>query len=82
MNAFTVLTDEDLDRERIEMASHEHPFCAACGQPMTIAVHGRELWSECRSLRPLSGLRLRLASSLHDRQAIGGESLPARSQPR
>jgi hypothetical protein len=41
MNTHTTPTDEDLARERIEMASHDHPFCQACGQPMTIEVHER-----------------------------------------
>jgi hypothetical protein len=80
MNTFTMSTDEDLARERIEMASHDHPFCRACGQPMTIEVHGRELWLECSSLRPLRGLRLRLASNFHDRHSIGSRWLPARPQ--
>ena len=70
MNTFTLSTDEDLARERIEMASHDHPFCRACGQPMTIEVHGGSLWIECASLRSLSGIRLRLGTRMHDRHEI------------
>jgi hypothetical protein len=76
MNTHTTPTDEDLARERIEMASHDHPFCQACGQPMTIEVHGSSLWIECASLRPLRGIRLGLASRLHERIELGSRWLP------
>jgi len=76
MNTHTTPTDEDLARERIEMASHDHPFCQSCGKPMTIEVHGSSLWIECASLRPLRGIRLRLASRLHERNEIGSRWLP------
>ena len=64
MNLLTMPTSEDLARERIEMAWREYDFCRACGQPMTIEVHGGSLWIECASLRSLSGTRM------HDRHEI------------
>lgn len=70
MNALTLSTDEDLARERIEMAWRDYNLCSGCGQPMTIEVHGNSLWIECASLRSLRGIRLRLAARFHDRHAI------------
>jgi hypothetical protein len=70
MNVLSMPTAEDLARERIEMAWRDHDVCHACGQAMTIEVHGGNLWIECGSLRPLRGFRLRLASRTHDRHAI------------
>jgi hypothetical protein len=70
MNLLTMPTTEDLARERIEMAWREYDFCRACGQPMTIEVHGGSLWIECASLRSLSGICLRLGTRMHDRHEI------------
>ena len=70
MNPLTMPTAEDFARERIEMAWREGDFCRTCGQPMTIEVHRGSLWIECASLRSRRGIRLRLATRLHDGHEI------------
>lgn len=74
MDTFTMPTDLDLARERIEMAWRDYRFCRDCGQPMVIETHDAALWIECASLRSRRGLRLLLAAGLHERHAI---DLPA-----
>jgi len=70
MNLLMMPTNEDLARERIEMAWREYDVCHACGQPMTIEVVGSSLWIECASLRSLQGVRRRLSTRFHDRHQI------------
>ena len=70
MNLLTMPTNEDLARERIEMAWREYNLCGGCGQPMSIEAHGNGLWIECASLRSLRGVRLRLSARFHDRHPI------------
>ena len=80
MNLLTMPTNEDLARERIEMAWREYDLCHACGQPMTIEVVGSSLWIECASLRLLQGVRRRLSTLLHDHHQIelpDDEMIPA-----
>jgi hypothetical protein len=80
MNLLMMPTNEDLARERIEMAWREYDVCHACGQPMTIEAVGSSLWIECASLRSLQGVRRRLSTRFHDRHRIelpDDEMIPA-----
>jgi hypothetical protein len=82
MNIRQSTTDEDLARERIEAALHDHDFCAVCGRPMTIEARDGVLAIECESMRGLGGLRRLLASGLHERHVIdilpeAGDTIPA-----
>ena len=70
MNELPMPTAEDAARERIESALHDLRSCTACGQPMTVAVRGDELWVECESLRAKTGLRLGFSAGFHDRHRV------------
>jgi hypothetical protein len=62
--------DQDMAREILESLIAEAPEVCACGRPMTVASLGTRVSIECESLRGKSGLRLAIASGLHDWRAV------------
>lgn len=70
MNGLSMITPEEVARERIEAAMHDLTSCTACGGSMRVDVRGEELWVECESLRSKTGLRLEFSAGFHDRQRI------------
>jgi hypothetical protein len=63
-------TDADVNRDRIETAWRDHPYCRDCGQPTTIEARDGGLWIECIALRDLTGIRRALSAAFHERHAI------------
>jgi tRNA threonylcarbamoyladenosine modification (KEOPS) complex Pcc1 subunit len=74
MNATAKSEEQDTAREILESLIAEAPEVCACGRTMTVVSRGARVSVECESLRDKSGLRLAIASGLHDWRAV---ELPA-----
>ena len=70
MNQLPMTTAEDRARDLIESALQDLSYCHQCGRSMRAGVRGAELWVECESLGPKTGLRLGISAGFHDRHHV------------